>query len=149
MGSQQMLGIENVLFTIAMLLYFASMVTYFAFIAAKKDGIAKAAFLIQIAGFVLHTAALICRGIGAGRLPLTNQYEFATSFAWGICLVCLVFVRKYQNFFVFFAQQPQNAGLNLRTGAAHSGFQLLSVKPGERFLRDRVPAAVHLSEVFS
>jgi cytochrome c-type biogenesis protein CcsB len=95
MGSQQMLGIENVLFTIAMLLYFASMVTYFAFIAAKKDGIAKAAFLIQIAGFVLHTAALICRGIGAGRLPLTNQYEFATSFAWGICLVCLVFVRKY------------------------------------------------------
>jgi len=95
MGSQQMLGIENVLFTVAMLLYFASMIAYFAFIAAKKDGIAKAAFLIQIAGFVLHTAALVCRGIGAGRLPLTNQYEFATSFAWGLCLVCLVFVWRY------------------------------------------------------
>ena len=59
-------------------------------------GVAKAAVALQAAGFVLHTAALVCRGLGAGRLPLTNQYEFATSFAWGLCLVSLVFIFRYR-----------------------------------------------------
>ena len=95
MINEQILGIENVLFTTAMLAYFAAMILYFVFIAAKKDRMAAVAFAVQTGGFILHTAALVCRGIGAGRLPLTNQYEFAASFAWGICLVSLVFVRKY------------------------------------------------------
>ena len=91
-----MFQVENTLFTIVMLLYFASMLLYFAFIAVKKEGVAKVAVGLQIAGLALHTAALVCRGIGAGRLPLTNQYEFATSFAWGLCLVSLIFVLKFK-----------------------------------------------------
>ena len=79
-----------------MLLYFAAMLFYFAFIAVKKDTVAHIALVLQGAGFVLHTAALICRGIGAGRLPMTNQYEFATSFAWGLCLVSLIFVFRFR-----------------------------------------------------
>ena len=91
-----MLQIENVLFTITMVLCFAAMILYFAFIAVKRDGVAKAAVALQCAGLALHTAALLCRGIGAGRLPLTNQYEFATSFAWGLCLVSLIFVIRFK-----------------------------------------------------
>ena len=91
-----MLQVENTLFTIVMVAYFAAMILYFAFIAVKKDGLARVAVGLQIAGFALHTAALVCRGIGAGRLPLTNQYEFATSFAWGLCLVSLVFVIRFK-----------------------------------------------------
>ena len=91
-----MLQIENVLFTIVMLIYFAAMILYFAFIAVKKDGLAKAAAALQAAGFALHTAALVCRAVGAGRLPMTNQYEFATCFAWGLCLVSLIFIRRYR-----------------------------------------------------
>lgn len=91
-----MLQVENTLFTIVMLVYFAAMILYFAFIAVKKDGVAKAAVALQAAGLALHTAALVCRGIGAGRLPLTNQYEFATSFAWGLSLVSLAFVVRYR-----------------------------------------------------
>ena len=93
--SERMLQIENVLFTIVMLLYFAAMILYFIFIAVQKEMISRIAIIIQGIGFVLHTAALICRGIGAGRLPMTNQYEFATSFAWGICLVRLIFILKF------------------------------------------------------
>ena len=96
MGSEQMLQVENILFTAAMLAYFAAMVFYFIFLAAKKVKMAKIAGFIQLGGFILHTIALVCRGIGAGRLPLTNQYEFATSFAWGLCLVSLLFVWKYR-----------------------------------------------------
>ena len=90
------LNVENVLFTIVMLLYFAAMLLYFVFIALKKEGVAKAAIVLQTLGLVLHTAALICRGIGAGRLPMTNQYEFATSFAWGLCLVSLIFIWRFK-----------------------------------------------------
>ena len=94
--SERMLQVENVLFTIVMLLYFAAMILYFIFIAVQKEMISRIAIIIQGIGFVLHTAALICRGIGAGRLPMTNQYEFATSFAWGICLVSLIFILKFR-----------------------------------------------------
>lgn len=90
-----MLQAENTLFTIVMIGYFVSMIIYFIFVAAKKDGLSKAAMIIQAAALVLHTAALVVRGIGAGRWPMTNQYEFATSFAWAICLVSLIFIRRY------------------------------------------------------
>ena len=91
-----MLQAENTLFTIVMLLYFAAMILYFVFIAVKRDALSRMAVLLQAAGFVLHTAALICRGVGAGRLPLTNQYEFATCFAWGLCLVSLIFILRFR-----------------------------------------------------
>ena len=91
-----MLQVENVLFTVVMLIYFASMILYFLFAAMKRDGLARVAVILQTAGLALHTAALICRGVGAGRLPLTNQYEFATAFAWGLCLVSLIFVIHFR-----------------------------------------------------
>ena len=91
-----MLQAENALFTIVMLAYFAAMLLYFTFIAVKKDAVARAAMILQAGGLALHTAALVCRGIGAGRLPLTNQYEFATAFAWGLCLVSLIFITRFR-----------------------------------------------------
>lgn len=90
------LAAENVLFTAAMVLYFIAMALYFVFFASKKDGLGKIGSVCLLAAFALHTAALAVRGIGAGRLPLTNQYEFATSFAWGIALVCLIFIWRYR-----------------------------------------------------
>ncbi len=96
MGSDRFLQVENGLFTAVMVLYLAAMVLYFIFLAVKREKAGKAAGYVMAAGFVLHTAALVTRGIGAGRLPLTNQYEFATSFAWGICLCFLIFLWKYR-----------------------------------------------------
>ncbi|MBR3393565.1 MAG: c-type cytochrome biogenesis protein CcsB [Firmicutes bacterium] len=91
-----MLQIENTLFTIVMIIYFVSMILYFIFVAAKKEAFSKIAVYLHLGALVLHTAALVCRGIGAGRLPLTNQYEFATSFAWGLSLVSLIFIWKFK-----------------------------------------------------
>ena len=92
----ELLRIENTLFYIVICLYFVAMIFYFLFVALKKDGVAKIAAGIQTLGLLLHTGALICRGIGAGRLPMTNQYEFATSFAWGLCLVSLLFIWRFE-----------------------------------------------------
>ena len=91
-----MLNVERILFPIVMLFYLAAMVLYFLFTALKKEKAAKWAFRVQLGTLVLHTAVLICRGIGAGRLPMTNQYEFASSFAWGLCLVSLVFIWRFR-----------------------------------------------------
>ena len=91
----QLLAAEGKLFTVSLIIYFISMILYFVFIAVKKEKVAKAAILFQVLGLVFHSAALVLRGIGTGRVPLTNQYEFATGFAWGICLVSLIFILKY------------------------------------------------------
>ena len=95
MNGNQFLEIENTLFTATMVLYLAAMVLYFVFFVLKNEKAGEIAGWGMAIGFVLHTAAMIIRGIGAGRLPLTNQYEFATSFAWGICLCFLIFLWKY------------------------------------------------------
>lgn len=96
MNSEQFLQIENVLFTAAMILYLGSMALYFIFFALKKDRLGDFGKYALLIAFVIHTAALVVRGIGAGRLPLTNQYEFATSFAWGIALCSLIFILKFR-----------------------------------------------------
>ena len=91
-----LLNLETALFYAVIVVYFLATGLYFLFVALKKDALGRAAALVQAVGLVLHTAALVCRGIGAGRLPLTNQYEFATSFAWGLCLVSLLFLWKFK-----------------------------------------------------
>ena len=77
-----MLQAENTLFTITLIGYFALTALNFAFVILKKETLVKTAFCLQAGVLLLHTAALILRGIGAGHWPMTNQYEFATSFAW-------------------------------------------------------------------
>ncbi|WP_034327755.1 c-type cytochrome biogenesis protein CcsB [Alkaliphilus transvaalensis] len=92
---ENLLQIENSFFNIAISLYIASMVLYFLFFVIKNENHGRyATFLIKI-GFIFHTIAIVARGFGAGRVPLTNQYEFATSFAWGIALCFMVFEHKY------------------------------------------------------
>ena len=49
-----MLELENILFTLVMLLYFASMFLYFVFIAVKRDSLSRTAFLLQAAEKFLH-----------------------------------------------------------------------------------------------
>ena len=69
---------------------------YFVFAAVKKDMASKLAYLLMLISFAIHTVCIFARGINAGRLPLTNQYEFASAFAWGIALCFIVFVKKFK-----------------------------------------------------
>ena len=90
------LPLENVLFYGVLGLYFLAMVLYFLFVAVKKEAVGKAAVGAQALGLAVHTAAIVLRGVAAGRLPLTNQYEFASAFSWGLCLVSLIFVLRFK-----------------------------------------------------
>lgn len=88
---------EEILFTLAFVAYTLSAVLFFVFVALKKERIGSIAIGLAIGGFGIHTLAMILRVIHSGRLPFTNQFEFATSFAWGIvlCYIVLHFAYKF------------------------------------------------------
>ena len=81
MGNEVFLSAENILFTVSMIGYFITMILFFVFFAMKNEKAGSTAAYLLSACFGVHTVALVVRTIGAGRLPLTNNYEFATSFA--------------------------------------------------------------------
>lgn len=87
--------VESVCFMGALAVYFAAAALYFVALVVKKEKAGRGAFLLSAVGFALHTVSIAARGINAGRLPFTNQYEFATCFAWGITLCFLLFAGKF------------------------------------------------------
>lgn len=94
--SQTLVNLENILFYATVVAYLAATACYFASFAMKNEKPAAVATILMTAGFVFHTLSLAVRGFGAGRVPLTNQYEFATAFAWGISLCFLLAYRRFK-----------------------------------------------------
>ena len=92
-----LIRLENYLFTIAFVLYIIASITFFLFLVSSKDVTGKMAVALSILGFFTHTAAMTARIIEAGRLPFSNQYEFANSFTWGIVL-CYLVIHFYYRF---------------------------------------------------
>ena len=77
----------NVLFFGALILYFVATVLELGGMVFKKEKITRLAWWLFVAGVLGNTLYLAARGIVAQRLPLSNQFEFATAFAWGIGLM--------------------------------------------------------------
>ena len=90
-----LLKLESILFYIALFGYFISMGLFILLFVNKNDTWGVRGRNVLTAAFISHTLALIVRWINAGRIPLSNQYEFATAFAWGIALCYLIFERRY------------------------------------------------------
>ena len=80
----------NVLFFGCLIVYFAAMALQFAAVAFKKEGLAKAAWILFLLAFAAHTAYLVIRGVKAHRIPLSNQFEFSAAFAWGVAALLLI-----------------------------------------------------------
>lgn len=88
---------EELFFTISFILYILASIGFFVFLASAKDKIGKYAVYTSLTGFIIHTLAMILRIIESGRLPFSNQFEFANSFTWGIvlCYLVIYFVYKF------------------------------------------------------
>ncbi len=87
---------ESILFLVTLALYFVAMLLFFLYAAIKKPSVAKYAVRVQLFALLVHTAAIVLRGILMGRLPMANQYEFSTAFSWALALVSLVFIQKFR-----------------------------------------------------
>ncbi len=79
-------SIENTSFMIAFVLYVVAAILYLLYVTNLTKKVVNIATYVTIVGFITHTVAMVTRTIGAGRLPFSNQYEFALSFAYGIIL---------------------------------------------------------------
>ena len=79
----------NGLFFGALILYFAATVLELGGMVFKKEKITRIAWWLFVAGVACNTIYLVARGVIAGRLPLSNQFEFATAFAWGIAVLLI------------------------------------------------------------
>ena len=88
--------LENQSFNIALLLYSISLGGYLIFFTLRKEKYADYGSLLVRFGFLFHTLSLATRAVEASRLPLSNQYEFATSFAWGIAFSFIAFEWRYK-----------------------------------------------------
>lgn len=91
-----MMQAESILFLVTLALYFVAMLLFFLYAAIKKPSVAKYAIRVQLFALLVHTAAIVLRGILMGRLPMANQYEFSTAFSWALALVSLVFIQKFR-----------------------------------------------------
>jgi cytochrome c-type biogenesis protein CcsB len=88
---------EEVTFTISFLFYIAASLSFFVYLVGGKEKAGKFAVNASTAGFIVHTLAMILRIAESGRLPFSNQFEFASSFTWGIVL-CYLVIHYYYKF---------------------------------------------------
>ena len=82
------------MFFIALVLYGVAVILEFTGTAFKKDKLLRFALYGFWAAFAVHTGFIIVRGVVARRLPLSNQFEFANAFAWGVALMLVVMRRR-------------------------------------------------------
>ena len=96
----------KILFFAAFALYGVSVILEFTGTAFKKGGLLKAAWYVFLAAFAVHLAFIVTRGIAAKRLPLSNQFEFANAFAWGVALVLVVMRPRLKTDWLSVAAMP-------------------------------------------
>ncbi|MDF2591311.1 MAG: ccsA1 [Clostridia bacterium] len=83
-------------FLTALILYSLAALAYIIFLISRKLAYSNYGSWLVRAGLLFHTGALVMRTVQTSYLPLTSQYEFATSFAWGISLFFVGFEWKYK-----------------------------------------------------
>jgi len=86
----------NTIFFASLILYLLATISQFIFVAMKNGKSGKISGYIFLAAFALNSIYIIARGIIAARLPLSNQFEFSTAFAWGIALIYIILYYKYK-----------------------------------------------------
>ena len=95
------------------ILFFAAVVGYFAATMLQcvgammgKGRLTRAARGVFAAAFAMHTVFTVWRGVAAGRIPLANQFEFASGFAWSAAIMGLVLYSRLRQDWVMTASMP-------------------------------------------
>ena len=118
------------LFFAALIVYAAAVVLQFVGTAFKKDKLLRASWLVFLAAFALHSVFLVARGIAAKRLPLSNQFEFANAFAWGVALMLILVRTRMKAEWLCVAGMP--AALLVMTYAALQPMEIHDLMPALR-----------------
>ncbi len=148
-----MIAAESILFLIVFGLYAVTMLLYFLYAAFKKPMFRRSAIWAQIAAIAVHSAAIVLRGIDMGRLPMANQYEFATAFAWALALISLIFILKFNFPALGVFSSPVTLLLAVYAGLQKQNELKLIAANGADSIRNLMPAlrsswlGIHVSTV--
>lgn len=96
----------EILFYAALALYFLATVFQFAGVALKKDVPRRMGRWAFLGALLLHTGYTVWRGAAAGRLPLANQFEFASAFAWAAAALGLILYGRLKQEWLLTAAMP-------------------------------------------
>lgn len=96
----------EIIFFATIMAYFAAMILQFVAVGLKKDELSKIARIAYIAAFALHMVYSVWRGLVAGRLPLANQFEFSSGFAWAAAVLGLVLYYRMKQDWILTACIP-------------------------------------------
>ena len=86
----------NALFMATVGLYFVSTILCFAGAAFRKPRLTQFARLVLILSIIAHIIYVVWRGVTAHRIPLANQFEFATMFALIVAIFGLALDLHYK-----------------------------------------------------
>ena len=112
------------------MIYFIASVLQFIGSVLKKESLNRTARIALGVGFLLHTVYSIWRGIVAGRLPLANQFEFASGFAWAVALLGFILYYKLKQEWVMTAAMPM--AFLVLSYAAFQPMQIKDIMPALR-----------------
>ena len=118
------------LFFIAFAAYAVSVILEFTGTAFRKERLLRAAWIAFIAAFALHTVFIVARGVAAKRLPLSNQFEFANGFAWGVALFTIAVCSRMKTEWLKVAAIPVT--LLIMTYAALQPMEIRDLMPALR-----------------
>ena len=118
------------LFFIAFAAYAVSVILEFSGTAFRKKRLLRAAWIAFLAAFALHSVFLVARGVAAKRLPLSNQFEFANGFAWGVALFTVAVCTRLKTDWLKVAAIP--VALLIMTYAALQPMEIRDLMPALR-----------------
>lgn len=76
--------------------YMLSVAGYFGYLFLQKDYFHRAGYLLLLAGFLCHTAAIIAQFVNVGQIPVGNLQETLFFAAWAVAVVFLVLQYKFK-----------------------------------------------------
>ncbi|MCL2046001.1 MAG: c-type cytochrome biogenesis protein CcsB [Oscillospiraceae bacterium] len=91
-----MLNILDIIFNAGLIVYGVAILLRLVSSMTKKDGISQISWGVYLLATAIHLAYFISRAMISGRLPLSNQFEFAMSFSLGISLIYIVLILKFK-----------------------------------------------------
>ncbi|MFH0777667.1 MAG: c-type cytochrome biogenesis protein CcsB [Candidatus Eisenbacteria bacterium] len=74
------------LFWASLFAYLGATVLFALGIAASRKWVGRAALVVLLAGFSVHTLALVVRSVLIGHPPFTSMYEYASCLSWATVL---------------------------------------------------------------
>jgi ABC-type transport system involved in cytochrome c biogenesis permease subunit len=78
--------VNAVLYDVGLTAYIVATLFSLGYLLGRREGLFRVAFVMTRAGWLLHTVALVVRGVELGRLPLLTVAEGVSAVIWGAVL---------------------------------------------------------------